>query len=136
MFYTTHALTLYYLFFALFSLFFHFSTKMQCGLFYLAVELGWGLDVLVAHAKKTTPVQYRYLNYPIFLIFGHLGAKTPSAHTLSGSWHQGVRILLKFGSTSTCTSATKKVSARMRFYTKNSHFHPLIPPPTTELKIR
>ena len=33
---------------------------MQCGLFYLVVGLGWGLDVLVAHAKKTTPVQYKH----------------------------------------------------------------------------
>ena len=32
---------------------------MQCGLFYLVVGLGCGLDVLVVHAKKTTPVQYR-----------------------------------------------------------------------------
>ena len=34
------------------------------------------------------------------------------------------------------TSATKKVSADVGFYTKNGLFHPLIPPPTTELKIR
>jgi len=34
------------------------------------------------------------------------------------------------------TSATEKVSAHVGFYTKNSHFHLIIPPPTTELKIR
>ena len=34
------------------------------------------------------------------------------------------------------TSATEKVSAHVGFYTKNGVFHPLIPPPTTELKIR
>jgi len=30
----------------------------------------------------------------------------------------------------------KEVSAHVGFYTKNGHFHPLIPLPTTELKIR
>jgi len=34
------------------------------------------------------------------------------------------------------TSATEKVSAHVGFYTKNGYLHPLIPPPTTELKIR
>ena len=34
------------------------------------------------------------------------------------------------------TSATEKVSAHVGFYTKNGLFHPLIPLPTTELKIR
>ena len=34
------------------------------------------------------------------------------------------------------TSATEKVSAHVGFYTKNGLFHALIPPPTTELKIR
>jgi len=34
------------------------------------------------------------------------------------------------------TSATEKVSTHVGFYTKNGQFHPLIPPPTTELKIR
>ena len=36
--------------------------------------------------------------YPIFLIFGHLGAKTRPKYELVMSWRQGVRILLKFGS--------------------------------------
>jgi len=35
-----------------------------------------------------------------------------------------------------CTSATEKVRSHVRFYTKNGQFHPLIAPPTTELKIR
>jgi len=30
----------------------------------------------------------------------------------------------------------EKVSAHVGFYTKNGQFHQLIPPPTTELKIR
>jgi len=30
----------------------------------------------------------------------------------------------------------KKVSAHVGFYTKNSQFHPLIPPPISGLKIR
>ena len=42
----------------------------------------------------------------------------------------------KGGTLHYCTSATEKVSACMGFYTKNSHFPPLIPLPTTEFKIR
>jgi len=56
-------------------------------------------------------------------------------HDANGSW------LLNppeahLATTYRITSATEKVSAHVGFYTKNGQFHPLIPPPTTELKIR
>ena len=54
--------------------------------------------------------------YPIFLIFGHFGAKTPAAHTFDMSWRQGVRILLKFDSTPTTVQPAIAIAVSINLY--------------------